>query len=990
MGGSNPIGNCNPTEVTLRLSFKKVVDTDYEVTEWDGNRQDAFGWFLVERYGYDRNYGPTDDRLHRFAAKYNIWEKSHTEGTQCNIDAWRDAADQVIKYKTNADGAFLTDPTTGLPIVAAANDPSGKPFTKSKIGLEAKRDDDGNGTEDECEFFNKNQELQNPGSRCDTFSHKCTIPTYARKIKTIPWYYAPGSAPDLFASTAEALQQWNLAMKNAAQIGKKVEADRVGLDGSVFMTGEDALKADNGKTVPNIFVLCHSPVIAGDDAACGPAGLTARTGDIRYNFVNMIDKPQTPSPWGIMVDADDPLTGEKISTSVNEWAHVLDLAVQGTMDVMRWANGEIKEDEIVDGRYMKDWLQASRQDTAQFRAPILDQKEIESRLASIDYSMQKLNGLTEQDKSLPAPLRELKAQRNLAKALGPSLDPQFEATRKSLIGTKWETMMITPELVQRAGMDPRTPIAGNDALIEKASPLRGQNPGLRQWTRRMKDSALAKNGACMVEQPEPTSLLGLARLADKLYPRIDQNDPDYAGKNVARSKQIHQWLREQFHLSVILHEMGHSMGLRHNFTGSEDSLNYDIRYWQLRTRNGKEHFCGLKGDPKKPAAVLDAVTPHTDGHDCVGPRWVDPITEEEVNGMLWRFASTTVMDYAGDQTQDMNGLGPYDRAAVRFGYADVVDVETDAILDLKRGAKFDTNSSLRASDKGTAYAVSLDDFGGIVGRFYGRQHYSTYADKFGILGECTEETEPGNPLSATCSGPKLDYVAMRDMQPFDVFGAEVSKVLPYWQRNWAVDKQGRVRHPYEFASDEYADTGNIHVFRFDAGADAYETFQFLISTYENRYIFDNFRRNRATFNSASVSGRTQDRYFSKVQGMTKSLALAVGRATDDASTKDPGEYMPLALGASDGFAMFARVLTRPEPGYYKYAGGGTADLKYAKADSFNVLDANYDFTVSAGSGEGRYLHNDYDYSKGYFWSSYQTQVGSFYEKIGAIYFLTEA
>ncbi|MFO0679627.1 MAG: hypothetical protein U0169_24075, partial [Polyangiaceae bacterium] len=169
-----------------------------------------------------------------------------------------------------------------------------------------------------------------------------------------------------------------------------------------------------------------------------------------------------------------------------------------------------------------------------------------------------------------------------------------------------------------------------------------------------------------------------------------------------------------------------------------------------------------------------------------------------------------------------------------------------------------------------------------------------------------------------------------------------------------------------------------------------ETFQFLISTYENRYIFDNFRRNRATFNSASVSGRTQDRYFSKVQGMTKSLALAVGRATDDASTKDPGEYMPLALGASDGFAMFARVLTRPEPGYYKYAGGGTADLKYAKADSFNVLDANYDFTVSAGSGEGRYLHNDYDYSKGYFWSSYQTQVGSFYEKIGAIYFLTEA
>ena len=33
------------------------------------------------------------------------------------------------------------------------------------------------------------------------------------------------------------------------------------------------------------------------------------------------------------------------------------------------------------------------------------------------------------------------------------------------------------------------------------------------------------------------------------------------------------------------------------------------------------------------------------------------------------------MDYPGDQTQDMNDIGLYDKAAMRFGYADLVDVE---------------------------------------------------------------------------------------------------------------------------------------------------------------------------------------------------------------------------------------------------------------------------------------------------------------------------
>src|SRR5437660_152324 len=35
-GGTYPVGDCNPVELTLRYSFKKVVDTDYEPIDYDG------------------------------------------------------------------------------------------------------------------------------------------------------------------------------------------------------------------------------------------------------------------------------------------------------------------------------------------------------------------------------------------------------------------------------------------------------------------------------------------------------------------------------------------------------------------------------------------------------------------------------------------------------------------------------------------------------------------------------------------------------------------------------------------------------------------------------------------------------------------------------------------------------------------------------------------------------------------------------------------
>src|SRR5262249_47011723 len=150
---------------------------------------------------------------------------------------------------------------------------------------------------------------------------------------------------------------------------------------------------------------------------------------------------------------------------------------------------------------------------------------------------------------------------------------------------------------------------------------------------------------------------GLAKEAAKLFPAPDPMDPKAI--NDHRNKVL-LWARQQYSQGVLAHELGHSMGLRHNFAASFDSLNYRPQYWQLRTKNGTV----TKG--------CDAG--NTDGAGCIGPRYKDPITQEEIDGNIGRWAMTSVMDYPGDQNHDQQLQGKYDKAAVRFGYGNVVDV----------------------------------------------------------------------------------------------------------------------------------------------------------------------------------------------------------------------------------------------------------------------------------------------------------------------------
>jgi hypothetical protein len=77
------------------------------------------------------------------------------------------------------------------------------------------------------------------------------------------------------------------------------------------------------------------------------------------------------------------------------------------------------------------------------------------------------------------------------------------------------------------------------------------------------------------------------------------------------------------------------------------------------------------------------------------------------------------MDYPGDASQDFNGLGPYDKAAVRFFYGETVDIEADTTSIKKKDYLSYLESSRSSTSPSTSSSTTRTGFGecdGATGR----------------------------------------------------------------------------------------------------------------------------------------------------------------------------------------------------------------------------------------------------------------------------------
>ncbi|MFH1529974.1 MAG: hypothetical protein ABIK09_04460 [Pseudomonadota bacterium] len=1052
MGGSAPSGSCSPVELTIRQSFRKVEDLDYEPRDWDGLRFQAYGGFYVERYGFERNYGMSDQKWRRFLARYPIWERSH--------------------YYKNADVM-----TGSVPCFTEGTTPPGK---------DPHRDDNGDGTEDECASAGG-------GSRCDEFRQMCTLPYQQRKQQTVAWYYTEKSDPEFFEASALATHDWDVALRTAVRTAKYTECVKIGgadckTKYPMYVGQEDdnvdavalALEVDDCRNgiaykdkkgdkaacealadtigakrgysdgvisiakMDEMIVLCHSPVLFGDPPACGArrllegmtqadcgtledtasvegdnavdaAALTAcrdalrvRRGDLRYHQVNVIEEPQTPSPWGIYTDAEDPLTGMTVSAAINVWSYVNNLWSQKVIDQLRYIAGELETEDVTEGQYVKDWTRAAMAASRDGMLPKLTRAERDRRLSELTrgYAVEDLGAnykvLAEAHPEVIDAVRKLKQEFSGVRA---SLDapstmaPIYQARRKAAEGSPVEAQLMNKMIQQLHGVEG---MAMSDGLLDLVSPLRGGNPSFQRQINQMKENALGEKGRCVLYEAEaPMDLVGLTDVLEAKFGKF--NPKDSTEDQWVRAERMRRYLAARAHQSVIVHEMGHSIGMRHNFVSSSDAWNYRPQYWQLRTKNGTV------------TNVCEDLDP--DGEGCVGPRYFDPVTEGESANLIRMFMTSSVMEYAGETTQDFMGLGAYDFATARMFYGDAVAVHADPSYNL-------------GTPRANTVFSKMDNFGGILGisHSYGGNdiHYSELQSSLQLIKDCTvvdpQDFVPGrydpefsgtfhpvldglivsvNGQHTRCRQQEVDYVNWTELRI-----PEEEEFGGYYRGGGGVDALGRTRVPYGFATDRWADLGNLSVYRHDNGADAYEIFDFLITQQEVNHIFDNYRRGRQNFSVRSAAARTQGRYNEKVRDGAKGLtlmrniysqfSLELGYDFDTFWPDVAPFWFPENILASGMvFDHFTRMAARPEIGPHFRQENNPVLLSsvdtIAEAGETQVVIPNGATgkfgDISAG---GKLIENRLAEGMGEYDSELTINAGSYYDKISVAMLMTES
>jgi len=402
-------------------------------------------------------------------------------------------------------------------------------------------------------------------------------------------------------------------------------------------------------------------------------------------------------------------------------------------------------------------------------------------------------------------------------------------------------------------------------------------------------------------------------------------------------EEVRREVRRETFTGVLLHEIGHTVGLRHNFAGSFDAWNYHPSYWDLR-RDGD-----------------------------MGPRHTDPETDAETDGRIREFQYSSVMDYGGAINSDWHGLGHYDHAAVKFGYGGLVSVHTEVPQDswapgLGNRTVVSYVSTYNSFSAFPSPVLWLNS-GEIL-----ELHYTDYAALAGDL-----EARVDVPLE------HLEPTGGLEDQTGFAQGFRVATTVP------GLVEAGDPAVPFRFCSDEFA--VGLTCDRWDEGADPWEAQEFLMQRYTNGYLLDNFQRGRYGFGDPSSYLRRKDgRVFEPLGVWQRYYALLHGAFDADndpfvrdffAADKGFGGW----TAANDAqFQFLAQVILRPEPGAHEHMYRPDGTLLLAPTWTAGTVDIPL--------VTGAYYESDWDYESGYHWFDRQSRIGTYWDRMLALLSLT--
>jgi hypothetical protein len=391
-----------------------------------------------------------------------------------------------------------------------------------------------------------------------------------------------------------------------------------------------------------MFILCeNNPVEEGDPEECGPAGRVARIGDLRYSLMAYIPKYMTYGLLGFGPANVDPETGEIISGMVYVYQHN-NLAAYRVQEMVQLLTGDLDPSAFIDGVNLQAWVIRSTDRQKTSRTYGLDEAGDLIRSLSEGPAVRYWDSVRRSPDASDVDFQRTFGPRewlnpymhdlyNRRTGLRGDMDSS-QGKLARLKGTAIEDMLLNDDILAGMGINPLWPVS--EQLVDQASIARGGFARFAAQRERVRHQFAHQRNMSLPEMVDD-GLLGLAR--------------ELAGQGLSQ-EELYAALRGAIYRSVMAHELGHTLGLRHNFAGSEDAINYFGAYWEIRDPNAAQNL---------------------------QPRLGTPLSDEEINQKLYNYAYSSVMDYAGHQALDEAGPGKYDQAAMIFGYADKVEVFAD-------------------------------------------------------------------------------------------------------------------------------------------------------------------------------------------------------------------------------------------------------------------------------------------------------------------------
>jgi hypothetical protein len=698
-------------------------------------------------------------------------------------------------------------------------------------------------------------------------------------------------------------------------------------------------------------------------------------GDLRFNF--LAANNQVGVLWGgVSQPLMDPISGELVQANANGSM----LSVEGAMTIMGYAFDLVSGDEDDELSYMVG-------------------EDVRRMMENTNYAIPPVSPAIPPNLSTSEPplAGALASTSGLMPRLGQSLNQAWE-TR----GREGRARLFSDRLQNLAGTSlERSLFSGPDGM--RALGIPSDDRQAAPTEEQLDAASPFRNGAFRIEQERAALFDRMSRRnmcygADMdVFSFIDNASLDWLSEmsDLSPQQRAIQVGRTYFR-GMMIHEMGHSLGMRHNFAGSLDYHNYHDQYYHIEDE-----------DPLPMSEDYDVDEDGQLSYEEVGAYNADlnaaRLRRESAGMARWHNAS--VMEYMPRIVNDFAPLGRYDRGFIHFVYGNQIEVYTEDPGERRisgttrnRGWMLRPDRSERSYENfflgGETCRIDRDTRTNAPTRFHHEDcpygviwidPVERRGDACSADGDCPENMRctdqgwcmsralPENQLvgQLCAENPRAGQTAHSEDLPGvclnynESWSAYFNQVGPSEAEVFPVE--------YRFCSDER--TSDISwCSRFDEG----ENFTEIMNHYRDRWVrgypLNYFRRYRRGWNGTSNFGMYQDiakvmshfyyRYF------YENLYLV-----DDGRWIDSiNDHL---AGAAAGMNFLSEVVSQPNVGSYEY----------------NSENNTYEW-MSPELGEG-----DIDVEPGmgrYMWSSYQEgpygidrieRQGSWWDKYAALYAL---